>query len=170
MEFWGEGQGVVSNLNKLGYNVEAWPPGGKRQPLNPLTAPLPSKEEATFFPWRFKLAEMCRLPHSWLTRRRYLWGGGTERREGAGWNIGCCIQNQPHESAGFGFESCHNYEWLKQAIVYHTVKTPITVSSLDLSAEGESIEGFSSCCRKTTISASYWAKGKHLVVTWNKFK
>lgn len=67
------------------------------------------------------------------------------------------VQNQPHKSAG-SFEPCHNYERLKRTIVYHTVTRICNENSimrsglgLDLSAELECSEGFSSCCKNLNL-------------------
>lgn len=59
--------------------MEAWPPGGKQRPLNPLTVPAAHKKQR-FSHEGFALAPNVPFPHSWLTRAAL-----SGRRRGGGW-------------------------------------------------------------------------------------
>lgn len=47
--------------------MEAWPPGGKQQPLNPLTVLGPQKKQR--FPMKVQFRRNVPSLHSWLTRQ-----------------------------------------------------------------------------------------------------
>lgn len=62
--------------------MEAWPPGGKQRPLNPLTVPAAHKKQR-FSHEGFALAPNVLFPHSWLTRAAL-----SGRRRGGGRGVG----------------------------------------------------------------------------------